>query len=162
MAVEIFLKIPDVDGESLAKGHEKEIEVFSFSLGASNPSSVATGGGSGAGKVDLSALSIQKQVDLASAKLFQKCCMGKHFDNATLVIREAGGDAPVEYWTIKMKQVFIDSISWGGSAGGGKPSESVSMSFAEVAFEYYSQDEKGAKKDKAQGGWNIKTNAAAA
>jgi len=162
MAVEIFLKLPEVDGEASAKGHEKEIEIFSFSLGASNPSDVARGTGSGAGKVDMSALSLQKQVDLASAKLFQKCCMGKHFDDATLVIREAGGDEPVEYWTIKMKQVFVDSISWGGASGAGKPTESVSLSYAEITFEYYSQDEKGAKKDKVSGGWNIKTNAAAA
>ena len=95
MSVEIFLKIAGVDGESQAKGHEKEIELFSFSLGASNPSSVATGGGSGAGKVDISSLSIQKQVDLASSKLFLKCCNGNHFDDATLTVREAGGEAPV-------------------------------------------------------------------
>jgi type VI secretion system secreted protein Hcp len=162
MSVEIFLKIPDVDGEASATGHEKEIEVFSFSLGASNPSSVATGGGSGAGKVDLSSLSLQKQIDLSSAKLFLNCCKGKHFDSAKMVVREAGGDEPVEYWTIEMKQVFIDSISWGASSGGGKPSESVTMSFAEVKFTYWSQSEKGAKDQKGEAGWNVKTNAAAA
>lgn len=162
MASEIFLKIPGVDGESTTKGHEKEIEISSFSLGASNPSSVGSGTGSGAGKVDISSMSLQKQVDLASAKLFQQCCAGKHFDEATMVCREAGGDTPVEYWTIKFKQVFVDSISWGAASGGGKPSESISISFAQVTFDYYSQDEKGAKKDKVTGGWNIKTNAAAA
>jgi type VI secretion system secreted protein Hcp len=162
MAVEIFLKIPGVDGESQAKGHEKEIEVFSYSLGASNPSSVASGTGSGAGKVDLSSLSIQKQVDTATAKLFLNCCTGKHFDNGTITVREAGGDEPVEYLTIEMKQVFIDSINWGASSGGGKPSESVSMSFAECKFTYWSQSEKGAKDQKTEAGWNVKKNAAAA
>jgi type VI secretion system secreted protein Hcp len=162
MASEIFLKLTEVDGEAQAKGHEKEIEVLSFSLGASNPSNVSAGQGSGAGKVEISSLSIQKSVDLASAKLFQKCCSGKHFDEGTLVVREAGGDAPVEFWTMKMKQVYIDNIQWGAASGGGKPTESVSMSFAEVTFEYYSQTEKGAKGDKVSGGWNVKTNAAAA
>lgn len=162
MAVEIFMKIPDVDGEASAKGHEKEIEIFSFSLGASNPSSVATGGGSGAGKVDISSISLHKQVDLSSAKLFLNCCRGKHFDTATLTVREAGGDAPVEYWKMDMKQVFIDSVNWGAAAGGGKPTETVSVSFAECKFTYWSQDEKGGKKEKAEAGWNVKTNAAAA
>ena len=82
MAVEIFLKIDGVTGESKANGHVDEIEVFSFSLGASNPSSVAYGHGSGAGKVDISSLSIQKQVDNASAKLFQNCASGKHSEPA--------------------------------------------------------------------------------
>lgn len=162
MSVEILMKIPGVDGEALTKGHEKEIELGSFSMGASNPSNVTAGTGSGAGKVDLSNISVQKQLDLASAKLFQQCCAGKHFDEATIVCREAGGDAPVEYWTVKLKEVYIDNISWGASSGGGKPSESVSISFAQISFDYYSQDEKGAKKDKMSGGWNVKQNAAAA
>lgn len=162
MAVEIFLKLPDVNGEASAKGHEKEIEVFSFSLGASNPSSVSTGTGSGAGKVDISSISIQKQVDTASAKLFLYCCQGKHFDEGTLVVREAGGDSPVEYWTLKMKQVFVDSVQWGAASGGNKPSETASLSFAECKITYWSQSEKGAKGEKTEAGWNVKTNAAAA
>jgi type VI secretion system secreted protein Hcp len=162
MSVEILMKIPGVDGEATTKGFEKHIELHSFGMGANNPSGVSSGSGSGAGKVDLSSLSLQKSVDLSSAKLFQQCCAGKHFDEATIVCREAGGDTPVEYWTIKLKQVFIDNISWGASSGGGKPTESVSISFAEIKFDYFSQDDKGAKKDKVSGGWNVKTNAAAA
>lgn len=162
MSVELFLKIAGVDGESTKTGHEKEIEIFSFSLGASNPSSVSSGTGSGAGKVDISSISIQKTVDIASSKLFLKCCSGTHFDTATVTAREAGGDAPVEYWTMEFKQVYIDTISWGGSSGGGKPSESLSLSFGEVKITYWSQSEKGAKDQKAEGGWNVRTNAAAA
>lgn len=162
MSVELFLKIATVDGESGKKGHEKEIEIFSFSLGASNPSNVSTGTGSGAGKVDITSINVQKAVDMASAKLFLSCCSGKHFDTATLTAREAGGDSPVEYWIMEFKQVFIDSISWGGASGGGKPSESVALSFREVKITYWSQSEKGAKDQKAEGGWNLLTNAAAA
>jgi len=163
MSVEMFLKFQDdVPGESKAKGHDGEIALLSFSFGATNPSSVASGNtGSGAGKVDLTHLSIQKEVDLASPVLFQQCCAGKHFDSATLVVREAGGE-PVEYWTMVMKQVFVDSVNWGAAAGGGKPSESVALSFAECKITYWSQSDKGAKDKKAEAGWNVKTNAAAA
>jgi len=158
MAVEIFLKIDGVTGESKANGHVGEIEVFSFSLGASNPSSVAYGHGSGAGKVDISSLSIQKQVDNASAKLFQNCASGKHFGTGTLVVREAGGDKPVEYYKLEMAECFIDSISWGGSAGGGKPSESVAMSFSSMKITYFPQSEDGSQGTQQQGSWDIKKN----
>jgi len=158
MAVEIFLKIDGVTGESKANGHVDEIEVFSFSLGASNPSSVAYGHGSGAGKVDISSLSIQKQVDNASAKLFQNCASGKHFGTGTLVVREAGGDKPVEYYKLEMAECFIDSISWGGSAGGGKPSESVVMSFSSMKITYFPQSEDGSQGTQQQGSWDIKKN----
>jgi type VI secretion system secreted protein Hcp len=161
MSVEILMKLAGVDGEALTKGHEKEIELHALSMGASNPSNVGSGSGSGAGKVNISSLGIQKQVDLSSAKLFQQCCAGMHFKEATIVCREAGGDVPVEYWTIKLKQVFIDNISWGASSGGGKPTETVTISFAQITFDYFSQDANGAKKDKVSGGWNVTTNAAA-
>lgn len=161
MGMEIFLKISGVDGESKAHGHEDEIDVHSFSLGASNPSSVGTGAGSGAGKVDISSLSIQKEVDLASAKLFQKCCDGTHFDEATLCVREAGGESPLEYYVVKMKQVFIDSVNWGGAAAGPKPGESLTISFAEIQIDYTAQTETGAAGKTGQGSWNLKTNKAA-
>jgi type VI secretion system secreted protein Hcp len=164
MAVEMFLKLKDdVPGEVKASGHEGEIGILSFSFGANNPSSVASGStGRGAGKVDLQNLSIHKEVDLASPVLFQHCCSGTHFDEATLIVREAGGKDPVEYWTMKMKQVFVDTISWGASSGGGKPGETVNLSFTECKITYWSQSEKGAKDKKAEAGWNVQTNAAAA
>jgi type VI secretion system secreted protein Hcp len=154
----MFLKISTVDGEATDKDHAGEIDIFSYSLGASNPSSVATGTGSGAGKVSISSLSVQKVVDLSSPKLFQYCCNGKHFDEATLTVREAGGDAPVEYMKIKMKQVFVDSVSWGGASGGGKPSESLTLSFAELVFEYSSQTKEGGVDKTVPAGWNVQTN----
>lgn len=161
MAAEIFLKLDGVDGESQAAGHAKEIEVFSFSFGASNPSSVAFGTGSGAGKVDISSLSIQKQVDNSSTKLFQNCCAGEHFATGVLTVREAGGTAPVEYMVANLTQVFIDSVSWGGASGGGKPSESVALSFESIKITYIPQNADGSKGTKQEGSWHIKKNAAA-
>ena len=129
MAVEIFLQLDGIDGESQKKGAENWIEFFSFSNGASNPSSVSFGTGSGAGKVDLSSLSLQKQLDKSSPKLFLNCCSGTHIAKGTMIVREAtGADSTEVFFQYDMTEVFIDSISWGGSAGGGKPSESVSVS----------------------------------
>ena len=162
MAVEILLKVPGVEGESQAKGHEKEIEIMSFAVGASNPSDIASGGGAGAGKVDISSLTLQKQVDMSSVKLFTNCCKGTHFDNAVLTVREAGGDSPLEYYVINLKQVFIDNMSWGGATGAGKPTESVSVSFAEFKMTYRQQSKTGGEEKKDELGWNLKTNAAAA
>ena len=53
MAFDAFLKFeggPKVEGESNRKGFEKQIDVFSFSFGASNPSSIGMSGGGGTGK----------------------------------------------------------------------------------------------------------------
>ena len=162
MAVEIFLKLDGIDGESQKDGHTKEIEIFSYSHGASNPSSVMSGTGSGAGKVDLSSINLQKQVDTASPKLFQFCCNGKHIATGKITVREAGGEKPVEYLTYDLTEVFIDSISWGGAAGGGKPSESVSMSFKKIVQTYLPQQADGTPGTKMVGGWDTAAGKAAA
>jgi type VI secretion system secreted protein Hcp len=162
MASEIFLKLTDVKGESKGKDHEGEIDVQSMSLGLSNPSSISTGGGAGTGKADFAPISIMKSADLASSTLFLNCAQGVHFDEGTITIREAGGQTPLEYIVIKLTQVFIDSINWGESSGGGKPMESVSLSYATIDIVYWSQDAKGGKGDKTEIGWDVKANTSTA
>lgn len=159
MSVEIFLKLDGIDGESEKKGAEAWIEIFSFSNGASNPSSVAFGTGSGAGKVDLSSLSLQKQLDKSSPKLFLNCCNGTHVAKGQMVVREAtGGDTTQVYFQYDLTEVFIDSISWGGSAGGGKPSESVSVSAKSLTVTYWPQDSTGKVGNKIVSGWDVSKN----
>ena len=159
MAVEIFLKLDGIDGESQKDGHVKEIELFSFSLGASNPTSVSFGTGSGAGKVDISSLSVQTQIATQTPKLFLACCSGQHIATGKLTVREAGGgEKPLEYFTYDMEEVFIDSVSWGGASGGGKPSESVSMSFKKVTVTYWPQNSDGTLGDKIPSGWDVSIN----
>ena len=160
MAVEIFLQLDGVTGESEKKGAEKWIEIFSFSNGASNPSSVAFGTGSGAGKVDLSSLSLQKQLDVSSPTLFLNCCNGSHIAKGSMIVREStGGDTTQIYYQYDMTEVFVDSISWGGAAGGGKPSESLSLSAKSLQVTYWPQDSTGKLGDKVVNGWNVSLNA---
>jgi type VI secretion system secreted protein Hcp len=152
MAVEMFLDIDGVQGEAQAKDFTNKIDIFSFSWGAHNPSSVATGTGSGAGKVSISSMTIQKVVDKASAKLFLACCQGKHYSKGKLTVREAGGDNPVEYLVYDFTQLFIDSMSWGGASGGDKPSESISFSFASVKMTYQEQQAAGSGEKSGEAG----------
>lgn len=161
MAVEIFLKLDKIDGESTKVNATGWIEIFSFSNGASNPSAVAFGTGSGAGKVDISSLSLQKQLDKASPTLFQNCCKGTHIATGNMIVREAtGDDEPQTYYQYDMTECFIDSISWGGAAGGGKPSESVSLSFKSIKIEYYTQGTDGKLTVVGPVGWDISQNKA--
>jgi type VI secretion system secreted protein Hcp len=159
MAVEIFLTIDGITGESKKSGAEGWIEIFSFSNGASNPSSAAFGTGSGAGKVDLSSISLQKQLDSSSPYLFANCCAGNHAANGHMIVREAtGGETTQTYYQYDLTEVFIDSISWGGAAGGGKPSENVSISSKSLMVTYWPQNTDGSLGDKIPKGWDVSLN----
>ncbi len=145
MAVDMFIKIGDIKGESTDKTHKQEIDVLAWSWGLSQSGTTHVGGGGGSGKVSVQDLSITKYIDSASNALLTACCEGKHYDDATLVVRKAGG-TPVEYVVIKMEEVLITSVSTGGSGGEDRLTENVTLNFAKFTYKYQEQDEKGAKK----------------
>jgi type VI secretion system secreted protein Hcp len=158
MAVDMFIKIDTVDGESRDKVHKKEIDVLAWSWGISNSGSAHTGGGAGAGKCNIQDISFTKWVDSATPKLALACCDGKHFANATLVVRKAG-EKPVEYLKIKIEEVLITSISTGGSGGEDRLTENVTLNFAKVSLDYVPQDEKGAAGTAIPMAWSVVENA---
>src|SRR5437588_12150404 len=88
-----------IEGESTDDTYKKKkaFEIYSFSLGASNPVTIGSGTeGSGGGKVSISSFNVMKKTDAASAALFRACCDGSHFDNVHVVLRKSGG-SKLEY-----------------------------------------------------------------
>jgi type VI secretion system secreted protein Hcp len=158
MAVDMFLDINGVKGESRDKAHSKQIDVLGWSWGMSNSGSAHVGGGAGAGKVNVQDISVTKYVDSASPALMLACAKGTHFDKATLTVRKAGGTSPVEYVTITMDEVFITSVSTGGSGGDDRLTENVGLNFAKVNLYYTPQTEKGAKGTDIAFKWDIAAN----
>jgi type VI secretion system secreted protein Hcp len=143
VAVDMFLKLTPIKGESKDSKHKDEIDVLSWSWGASNTGSAQSGGGGGAGKVNAQDMSITKYVELASPPMWLAVHNGKHFDEAILYVRKAG-ETPLEYLTISMKKVFVTSITTGGSGGDDRPTENVTLNFAAVKIEYKEQTDTGA------------------
>lgn len=155
MAVDMFLYLDGITGESIKKGHEKWIEIHSFSNVVSNKSGVSLGTGSGTGKADFSSISVQRQMDTATPPLFLKCCNGGHIKTGKLHAQESGGDSPVLFLDMELTEVFIDYISWGGAAGGGKPSESLSFSFKTIQMTCNGQDDSGKLVAGPTNGWDV-------
>lgn len=158
MAVDMFLDIPPLKGESQIKEHKDKMDILAWSWGMSNSGSAHMGGGAGSGKVNVQDISVTKYIDKASSDLMKACCTGKHFDKATLIVRKAG-DKPLEYVTITMNKVFITAVSTGGSGGEDRLTENVTLNFGKVKVEYKQQDEKGAAGPSAVMTWNIAENA---
>jgi type VI secretion system secreted protein Hcp len=147
MAVDMFIKIGDLKGESRDKTHAGEIDVLAWSWGVSNSGSAHTGGGAGAGKANVQDLSFTKYIDKSSPSLQLACCKGSHYTDATLVVRKAGGK-PLEYLKITMTEVLISSVSTGGSGGEDRLTENVSLNFAKVKVDYVEQKPDGTEGDK--------------
>src|SRR5262245_42206113 len=89
-AVDYFLKLDGVPGESQDATHKDEIQVSSFSFGETQSGTMAFGGGGGAGKVQMQDFHFMMNVNKASPKLFLACTTGTHIKNAVLTARKAG------------------------------------------------------------------------
>jgi len=158
MAVDMFIKIGDVKGESMDSKHKDWIDVLSWSWGMSQSGNAQVGGGAGAGKVNIQDLSFTKYVDSASPLMMLKCCNGKHYPEALLTVRKAGGDNPVEYLKIKMTEVLVSSVGTGGSAGEDRLTENVSLNFAKVDVKYTPQKADGSSDSPIPMAWDIAAN----
>jgi type VI secretion system secreted protein Hcp len=159
MAVDIFIKIGDIKGESQDKTHKDEIEVLNWSWGMSQSGNMHTGTGGGAGKVSIQDLSLTKFVDKASPNLMMPCSSGKHVPKVTLTVRKAGGDAQVEYLIINLEEVLISSLSTGGSGSDDRLIENITLNFAKVTVDYQPQKADGTKDGgPIKYGWNIRSN----
>jgi type VI secretion system secreted protein Hcp len=158
MAVDMFLKIDDIKGESLDFKHKDEIAVISWSWGMTQSGSTHEGSGSGSGKVNIHDLTFTHFIDRASPNLMKFCCNGRHFKHALLTVRKAGGDNQVEYLKIKLSDIIISSVSSGGSHGEDKITENIALNFGKFQLDYTPQKSDGSPDSSVGVAWNIPSN----
>jgi type VI secretion system secreted protein Hcp len=157
MAVDYYLKIEGVEGESTDSKHKNEIDVESWSWGATQSGTSAAGGGGGAGKVSMQDFHFVMRVNKASPKLMLACATGDHLKAATLVCRKAGGDQQ-EYMKIVMSDLIVSSYQTGGSAGDVVPIDQISLNFSKIEYEYKPQKADGSLDSPVKTGYDLKLN----
>ena len=157
MAVDMFMKVGDIKGEARDKSHGDEIDVLSWSWEMTQSGTTHSGGGGGAGKVDIQDMQFSKWVDKASPNLMMACSNGKHYPKAMLTVRKAG-ENPVEYMKITMENVLVTGVETGGRKDEDKLTETVRLNFAKVKTEYTPQADDGSAEAAVIYGWNIAEN----
>lgn len=157
MAVDYFLKIDGIPGESTDDKHKDEIDVVSWSWGESQSGAHAGGGGGGAGKVAMQDFSFIMATNKASPKLFLSCATGKHIKEAILTCRKAGGKQE-EYYKVKMTDLLVSSYQTGGSAGSDLPSDNFSLNFSKIEVSYAPQKPDGSLGSPVTHWYDLKLN----
>ena len=130
MAVDMFLKIDGIDGDSSAHKHKGEIEILSFSWGITNQTSTGGGGGGGVGKAVVQDFIIVKEVGSSSPQILEKCCRGQHIPSVSLTL--ASKETKLEYMNIKLEDVLISSYQTGGAGGGSAAMDEVKFNFSRL------------------------------
>lgn len=145
MAGNMYIKFesPNIVGEATYKGHEKDVEVISWSHGFSQPTSPtrSSAGGATVEKANHSDFSFTKYMDSSTDDLLKQCWNGDYIDKVTFsAYRADGANQPVKYLEIVMEKVVVSSFSVGGS-GGDISVENVSLNYGIVTYKYKSQKE---------------------
>ncbi len=138
MASDYLLELDGIKGESQDDGHKETIEIASWSLGASNPTTIGSSGLS-AGKVNFSDLTFQMSMEKASVALLARVISGKHVKKGTLWARKSGDDKRLDFMKIDVEDCVISSWSTSGSEGGGIPYLACSLAFSKITFTYNPQ-----------------------
>ncbi|MHA6576456.1 Hcp family type VI secretion system effector [Pseudomonas yamanorum] len=159
MATDMFLKLGDIKGESRDQSHRDEIDIASWAWGLSQEGSMHTGTGGGAGKVSIANLNLKKVLDKSSPNLMMACASGKHYPEARLVVRKAGGPSAVEYLIITLKEVLVCGYDIRTEDDSERLQENIALNFASVEVSYQAQKADGAKEGgPVKFGWNIRQN----
>ncbi len=156
--VDYFLKIDGVDGESADDKHKGEIDVLSWSWGASQAGTMQYGGGGGAGKVQMQDFSFTMRMNKATPKLVLHCASGEHIKTAVMVARKAGKQQQ-EYLKLTFTDILVSSYQTGGTGDGDVvPIDSISLNFSKIEFEYKEQKADGTLGGPIKTHWDLKAN----
>jgi len=159
MAVDYFLKIDGIAGESVDTKHKNEIEVQSFSWGEQSiTSGTPGGGGGGAGKVVPSDFHYAAQTSRASPALMLACATGEHIKQATLVARRSG-KAQLEFLTMTFSDVRVSAYEISSTPPNEVgPTDQVSLNFASLRMTYKVQKADGSAGQSVVGAFDFKAN----
>jgi type VI secretion system secreted protein Hcp len=159
MAVDYFLQIDGIAGESTNAKHKGAIDLLSWSWGETNSGPHGGGGGGGAGKVTFQDLHFAAPVSKASPALFLACATGQHFKEAKLSAQRGAGKAVGDFLTWTFSDVLVTSYQSGGTeTADAPPIDSVSLNFSKAQISYKAQRPDGSLDAPITAGFDAKTN----
>jgi len=137
---EMHLDLGSIQGESQSSTHSDEIELLSFSWGASNAAVRTATGTTKGGKPTVSEITVTKQIDKSSPQLFNALVSSTLIKTATISLsKSTGGGNPEDHLVITLTGVYITSFQSSTSKDlppGQKGCETVTLNFQKISIDY--------------------------
>jgi type VI secretion system secreted protein Hcp len=156
MAIDVYLKLDEAPGESTDSKHANWIECLAVNFEVIQPRSAtaSSAGGHTAERCEHKDIVISKLTDLATPKLLELCSMGKTVPKATIeFMRADGAGVRIKYFSMELTNLIVSGVAPSVSEGS-IMTESLSLKYATVKWNYIQQDIKGGTKGNSSGGWD--------
>lgn len=160
MAIDVYLYIDGIKGESNDDRHKDWIECRSVSFGVEQPKSAtaSTGGGHTAERCEHRDIVLSKLADLSSPILLQTCSAGRTIPKAKFEFMRADAQGErVKYYEIEIENVLIGAVSPAVEEGD-ILSEEVALKFSKIKWKYTQQKISGGAGGNTSGGWDLASN----
>lgn len=160
MAIDVYVQIDGIKGESMDDAHKDWIECTSVHWGIVQPKSAtaSTGGGHTAERAELADITFTKLADLSSPILMQTCAAGKTMPRAKLEFMRADGQGVrIKYFEIELENILVGHIEPSIHAGE-ILAEHVGLKYSKIKWKYTQQKIGGGSGGNTAGGWNLATN----
>ena len=155
----IYMKYGDIKGDVTAEGHKGSdgwVEVNSFQWGVGRGISSPTGGSADreSSAPSVSEIVVTKAMDVSSYRFLEEALYGEGQTVKIDFCKTDKGQLEV-YASYDLTECMISGYSV--SSGGDRPSESLSLNFTKVIFNYSAMDAKNAKGETPKTGWDVAT-----
>jgi len=136
--VDFFLKLEGIEGESSDSKHKGEIQLESFSWGASNPGGIGDKGG----RVSLQDFSFTAKIGTQSPHLFRALLEGRPISNGTLTVTNGRQTESVVMLGEIVVSSYKESVDVSAAqcdrddqkSNNNLPIETVSLNFQKIDF----------------------------
>lgn len=132
--VDVYIKFPDIEGESVHEAHKDEIDVLAWSWGLSTDGRNAC----------IEDIKLTKFTDKASPILLMNIARGIVYPTVILSMHQSDtGGGHADYIKILMERAEVSAIDISHAGADDRPTETYSLNFEKITFEYTPQNADG-------------------
>ena len=153
----IYIKYGDIKGDVSAEGHKGAdgwVEINSFQFGIGRGISSPTGGEDDreSSAPSVSEIVVTKPMDKSSYRWMEESLWGEGVD-VQVDFCKTDKDKLEVYASYKLENCMVSGYSV--SSGGDRPSESISLNFTKILYEFHEMKAKNDKGESPKAGWDI-------
>ncbi len=153
-----YLKLGDITGEATESGHDRWIDIVSFSQNMGVPDAASSGASRRRSAVEIQDIQFVKMLDKSSPKLMEHLLKGKVIPEAIIEMTKNIGGRTVTFYKITLNNVMVSNVNTSGDCSGScQTSENFSLNFERIKVTYTEFGSNGAEKGKVETEYNKQT-----